>query len=130
MMKPIHALTLIPALTALMACTPLRSSVPSPETLAKIEFDLGALDANGLSGPPDGKVSVAYEFAIPDTEACRAEVLAIDPSIQLSKSRGRIGATEEQCLCIGETHQPNSIEILHRLAELPYVDRIARCWFE
>ncbi len=126
-MKPMHALLLT---TALFACTPFRSSTPSPETLAKIELDLDALDANGLAGPPDGKVSMAYEFAIPDTEACRAEVRAIDPSIQLSKSRGRIGATEEQCLCIGETHQPNHMEILHRLAELPYVERIIRCWFE
>lgn len=129
-MKTLHALLLIPALAALFACTPFRSSAPSPEVLAKIEFDLSALDADGLIGPPDGKVSVAYEFAIPDTEACRAEVLAIDPSIQISKSRGRIGATADQCLCIGETHPPNPIEILHRLAELPYVERIARCWFE
>ncbi|NLX24759.1 MAG: hypothetical protein GXY61_02195, partial [Lentisphaerae bacterium] len=83
-MKTLHALLLIPALAALFACTPFRSSAPSPEVLAKIEFDLSALDADGLIGPPDGKVSVAYEFAIPDTEACRAEVLAIDPSIQIS----------------------------------------------
>lgn len=129
-MKPLHAPLLITALAALFACTPLRSSAPSPEVLAKIEFDLSALDADGLIGPPDGKVSVAYEFAIPDTAACRAEVLAIDPSIQISKSRGRIGATADQCLCIGDTYHPNHIEILHRLAELPYVERIARCWFE
>ncbi|MBN2704417.1 MAG: hypothetical protein JXR23_09430 [Pontiellaceae bacterium] len=129
-MKLIPALLLTPVLTALFACTPLRTSAPSPEVFAKIEFDLSALDADGLIGPPDGKVSLAYEFAIPDTAACRAEVLAIDPSIQISTSRGRIGATADQCLCIGETHQPNYMEILHRLAELPYVERIARCWFE
>lgn len=129
-MKPTAACLLMPALTALFACAPLRSSSSAPEFLAKIELDLSALDANGLTGPPGGKASMAYEFTIPDTAACREEVRAIDPSIQLSKARGRIGAMENQCLCIGETHQPNHIGILHRLAALPYVERIVPCYFE
>ncbi len=33
--------------------------------MQKVELDLARLDADGLRGPPDGKVSVSYEFCIP-----------------------------------------------------------------
>jgi len=79
-----------------------------PDPWSKVELDLTALDEAGLRGPPDGKVAVAYEFAIPDTATHRAEIAAIDPTVQfMPGSRGRIGAGEGQCLCIGSTHQDN-----------------------
>jgi hypothetical protein len=57
-----------------------------------VELDLAQLDKDGLRGPPDGKVAVSYEFSIPNTNACKAEVKAIDPTIQfMPGSRGRIG---------------------------------------
>ena len=60
---------------------------------ATIEIDLAAIDTDGLRGPPDGKVAVAYEFVIPDTAAARRRVLAIDPAVEfMPGSRGRIGA--------------------------------------
>jgi hypothetical protein len=98
---------------------------------AKIEVDLEALDADGLRGPPDGKVAVDYEFAIPDTAAAREEVSRIDPSVAfMAGSRGRIGAKPGQCLCLGSTHQPRHREILLALARLPEIARIIECHHE
>jgi hypothetical protein len=98
---------------------------------AKIELDLEALDADGLRGPPDGKVAVDYEFVIPDTPAAREAVSQIDPSVELMPgSRGRIGAKAGECLCIGSTHQPRHREILLALARLPEIARIIECHHE
>jgi len=98
---------------------------------AKLELDLEALDADGLRGPPDGKVAVDYEFAIPDTPAAREAVSQIDPSVNFfPSSRGRIGAKAGECLCIGSTHQPRHREILIALAQLPEIARIIECHHE
>jgi hypothetical protein len=109
-------------------------SAPQPAPLdprAKIEVDLEALDADGLRGPPDGKVAVDYEFAIPDTAAAREAVSRIDPSVAfMAGSRGRIGAKPGECLCIGSTHQPRHHEILLALARLPEIARIIECHHE
>jgi hypothetical protein len=97
---------------------------------AKVEFEILSLDSAGLSGPEGGKVQLSYEFAIPDEERCRTEVLAIDPSVRfMSGSRGRIGARKGECLCIGSTG-PESRRALAALCKLPYVRRIIRCDFE
>jgi hypothetical protein len=96
----------------------------------KVEIDLTKLDKNGLIGPATGKRSLAYEFCIPKTAACMAEVKAIDPSIRFMRnSRGRIGAGPDQCLCIGET-QKGYRKTLQRLATLDYIKRIIVCHFE
>jgi len=98
---------------------------------AKIELDLEALDADGLRGPPDGKVAVDYEFVIPDTHAARETVSRIDPSVAfMAGSRGRIGAKAGECLCLGSTHQPRHREILLALARLPEITRIIECHHE
>jgi hypothetical protein len=99
--------------------------------MRKIEFDLDALDAAGLAGPPDGKVAVSYEFRIPDTPASRAAVTAIDPEIEITTGpRGRVNAGPGFALCIGSTHAPRHRDILLAIARLPFVERIARCDFE
>lgn len=104
---------------------------PTGDAAAKIEIDLARLDERGLRGPEDGKVAVAYEFTIPDTSETRAQVRAIDPTIEfMPGSRGRIGAAEDDLLCVGSTQQPEFREVLHKLAELPYVERIIQCHFE
>jgi len=100
-------------------------------THAKITFDLGQIDEHGLRGPPDGKVAAAYEFCIPDTAENRAEVKAIDGTVEfVPGSRGRIGCGDGQCLCIGSTGQVDCRAVLQRLAGLPYVERIDECFFE
>ena len=101
-----------------------------PAVSPKIELDLSKLDANGMRGRGSGKVLAAYEFAIPNTDKCIAEVKAIAPGIRImSGSRGRIGAGKDECLCIGET-DANYRTVLKRLADLPYVKRIIECHFE
>jgi hypothetical protein len=97
----------------------------------KVEIDLGQLDAAGFRGPPGGKISISYEFAIPNTTACKSEVKAIDQTVKfMPGSRGRIEATDQQCLCIGSTHQKAYRQTLRQLAELPYIERIIECYFE
>ena len=72
----------------------------------KVEIDLTRIGEDGLRGPPDGKVAVAYEFCIPNTGGHKARVRAIDSSVRfMPGSRGRIGAGKHQCLCIGSTSQ-------------------------
>ena len=107
-------------------------SNPSPaDPWQKIEIDLQSLAPDGLRGPADGKVAVSYEFAIPNTEACKAQVRTIDPTVQfMPGSQGRIGVPKTGCLCIGSTHQAGYRDVLRRLAELPYVERIVECLFE
>ena len=102
-------------------------SVPEP----KIELDLQNIDRDGLRGPADGKVAVSYEFAIPNTEECKAQVKAIDPTVQfMPGSPGRVRTPSNACLCIGSTHQSDYRAVLNRLAALPYVERIVECHFE
>ena len=116
---------------ALLAACASCTCLTKPDPMHKVELDLARLDADGLRGPPDGKVAVSYEFCIPNTAECRAEVKDIDRTVQLmAGSRGRIGCRDGQCLCIGATHQANYRRVLRRLAGLPYIDRIVECHFE
>ncbi|PKL43474.1 MAG: hypothetical protein CVV41_10470 [Candidatus Riflebacteria bacterium HGW-Riflebacteria-1] len=97
----------------------------------KIEFAVSLLDEDGLRGPSDGKVAVSYEFCIPDNDVCRAEIKAIDKTVQfMPGSRGRIGAGKGECLCIGSTHQDDFHNVLRALAEKSYIARIIECHFE
>ena len=130
-MQTISAAALI-AVGLLAACqVGCRTAVPATPAKHVIEFDLSVLDDDGLRGPPDGKVAVSYEFKIPDTSAARAEVRALDRTVQfLGGSPGRIGAGKGECLCIGSTHQPDFRKRLRRLAALSYVERIIECHFE
>jgi len=102
-----------------------------PEVLRKIGFDLDGLDVHGLAGGADGKVSITYEFRIPDTPENRAAVKAIDPATQIAAGpRGRVDAGPGFALCSGTTYQPRHREILLALARLPFVERIVRRVYE
>lgn len=106
-------------------------AVTLADALRKIGFDLDALDAAGLAGPPAGKVAVSYEFRIPDTPEHRAAVLAIEPALEITAGpRGRVDAGPGFALCIGSTHRPRYRRTLLDLAALPFVERISRCDFE
>jgi hypothetical protein len=73
-------LNLLSLLSLCAACAPTAQSVKTdPEH--KVELNLSQLDADGLRGPADGKVAVAYEFAIPNNDECKARVVAIDHTI-------------------------------------------------
>jgi hypothetical protein len=102
-----------------------------PATLAKITFDTAVIHEDGLRGPADGLVAVSYEFCIPAKDECYQQVRAIDPRIQIMQgTRGRIGCSNDQALCIGQTHQPNFRQVLQKLAALEYVTEIRECVFE
>lgn len=109
----------------------LMAGCASPDAGRKITFDVSSLNGDGLRGPPDGLVAVSYEFCIPDTEAHRSEIRAIDPTVEFQGgSPGRIGCGPGQCLCIGMTHQPGFRRILRTLAQKSYIQRIDECFFE
>ena len=91
---------------------------------SKITFDLARLSPEGLVGQVDARRSLSYEFCIPATPQALAEVRAIDPTLQHSRSPGRIRCTRDQYLVIGETHKPNWRDILTQLTQRPYVQRI------
>jgi len=122
-------LALASALTAL-SCGP-EPTVAGADAWQKITFDMAQFRDDGLRGPPDGLRSLDYEFCIPATDACKAEVAAIDPTVRFSRgTRGRIGCGKDQYWCLGSTHQEGFREILRALAALPYVKRIDECFFE
>ena len=117
----------------LLLCVSCAQTKPpaQPDAWRKVEVDLTQLDAEGLRGPADGKVAVSYEFCIPNTDEGKAQVKAIDPTVQfMPGSRGRIGAGKQECLCVGSTHQKNFRQVLEALARLSYVRRIIECHFE
>jgi hypothetical protein len=112
----------------LMACKQYSRSTTqaavSDPVLNKINFDLSQISPDGLIGPPDGLRSLSYEFCIPATEQHLNQVRAIHPTIQVSRSPGRIRCTKDQYLCIGETHTSQWREKLIAIAKLDYVQRI------
>lgn len=125
-------LSLILALLLTSCCR-----LPPPDAIApayqadKIQFSLDTIRPDGLRGPADGLTSVAYEFCVPADEAIYEEVRLIDPSVKFHKSSpGRIGCSQQETLCIGETHQENWKEKLLTLSALPYIDEIRECYFE
>ncbi len=98
---------------------------------SKITFDLDRINEEGLVGPPAGLRSVMYEFCIPADSLLAEEVRSIDRSVSLyPRSRGRIGCSEEQILCIGSTQQPEWRGVLERLAALDFVARIDESFME
>ncbi len=126
----VPGITLVVCLCVCVSCAHTKPA-PTLDSWQKVELDLASLDEDGLRGPPDGKVAVSYEFCIPDTEACKAQVRAIDRTVEfMPGSRGRIGASRQECLCIGSTNQKDFRRVLRALADLPWIHRIIECHFE
>lgn len=127
-MSLVTRLTLLIATIALLwSCANQRILHPNP----KIGFDINALDNDGLMGPADGKVAVSYEFCVPAYNQYLNQVRQIDPSLKFhKKSKGRIACSKAEWLCIGSTHQEYARDKLQRLAELEFVKRIERTYFE
>lgn len=124
-------LILIFSMVAQIGCNKASKTVQPAAPVKKIEINLSSLDANGLRGPDDGKVSVAYEFCIPDRPEYKNEVKAIDKTVEFFPgAKGRIGANSDECLCIGNTHQPDFPQVIEKLSRLTYIRRIIECHFE
>jgi hypothetical protein len=120
-------------LAAVLALIAVAAAAVEPQgpVLGVIGFDLCEIDADGLVGPPGGKVALDYELCIPAAERFVAEVQAIDDSARFQPhSPGRIGCGPDQVLVLGNTQGPDFAFVLQRLADLPYVERIERAWHE
>ena len=95
---------------------------------AKIQFDYSAIDDNGLR---NGEVAVDYEFCIPADQDILDQVMKIDQGVRVMKSsKGRIGCTAQQWLCINSTHSPGWKNKLYAIASLSYVERIEETFYE
>lgn len=95
---------------------------------AKIKFDYSSIDDNGLR---NGKVAVDYEFCIPADAAILDQVIKIDQGVRVMKSsKGRIGCTDQQWLCINSTHSAGWKTKLFEIASLSYVERIEETFYE
>ena len=95
---------------------------------AKIKFDYAAIDDSGLR---NGEVAVDYEFCIPADQQILDQVMKIDQGIRVMKSsRGRIGCTDQQWLCINSTHSAGWKKKLFAIASLSYVERIEETFYE
>ncbi len=105
-------------------------STSAEDAESKIRIDLSRLDADGLQGPPDGLRALHYEYCIPDRLEAIQAVTAIDRTLQIQRSPGRIGCGTAELLCLGHTHQPDHSRVLERLAALPYVAIIREAFFE
>ena len=95
---------------------------------AKIKFDYAAIDDSGLR---NGEVAVDYEFCIPADQDILDQVIKIDQGVRVMKSsKGRIGCTDQQWLCINSTHSPGWKNKLYAIASLSYVERIEETFYE
>ena len=113
-----------------IACAP-KISRNDPTVWKEIKLNFKQIDNEGLTGPPNGKVSVHYEFCIPQSEKLWKRVHQIDTTAQLMRqSKGRIACSSSQWLIIGNTHQPTYRLVLYDLAALPYVQRIDQVYWE
>jgi len=98
---------------------------------AKIRFPIDDIRPDGLRGPPDGLVSVAYEFCVPADAGVYRELLQVDPGLLIQPAAsGRIGCLASQALVIGETGQAGWRGRLEALSRLDYVEEIRECHFE
>ena len=107
------------------------TSTLNKNPLMKITFDINKINNEGLCGPKDSLVSVDYEFCIPGNTSYVEEIIKIDPTVVVHKdSSGRIGCSQEEYLCIGNTLQKDFKDVLSKLASLTYIRRIDRCFWE
>ena len=121
------------AIASLGGCgaSPLHGVDASHEDLSKIKFDLARIHPDGLRGPPDGLVTVAYVFSVPADEGVYQELRRIDPDLRIApEARGRDGGGPGLAVCIGSTARPNWRDVLGRLSGLSYVKEIRECFFE
>lgn len=120
----------IASLALMLLCGPGAAGAGDAAFAGKLAFDLSSLDAAGLYGPADGLRALHYEFCIPDRRYAIARVRAIDASVEMHRSPGRIGCRADQLLCLGSTHQHGYREVLEGLARLDFVERIEQSHFE
>lgn len=127
-MKTIKISLLSAIILLLVSCSVFKSKAVK-KAESKMNFEFSKLDKEGLIKKKG--TSLAYEFCIPNNIESLTKIKAIDESISIYKSgTGRIGCSENEILCIGETHNKNYKSILLQIAELDYVKSINESFFE
>lgn len=122
-------LSLVAILIITIASCSLFKSKAFKQAESKMNFEFSKLDKNGLIKKRGS--SLAYEFCIPNNETYLDKIKEIDESISIYKSgSGRIGYSNNEILCIGETHNKDYKRILTQIAELEYVKSINESFFE
>lgn len=121
-----HVVSFLSLLILAIGCSP----QPDSRAIDKINFDLEALDPDGLLGPPSGKRALSYEYCVPDEQRMLDQIRSIDPTAEISISPGRIGCRSDQRLVLGNTHQPHFRRVLLRLVSLPEVEHVEQAFFE
>ena len=100
--------------------------ISDQEFVHKIAFDICKIAERGTLSGSHHEATIDYEFCIPAEDRYATEIQRIDATVAIHKeSSGRIGCSEKQWLCIGNTHQENIREVLLKLARLPYINRKA-----
>ncbi len=120
------------SLLLLSGCSTWTQALHSSNFEKKVHIErLSGLNPEGLYGPPDGLVSLSYEFCIPGDIKHVEEVMAVDPTVVVYQhSPGRIGCSKNQYLCIGSTSQLNYRQTLEKLADKPFIHSIKETYFE
>lgn len=96
--------------------------------VSKINFDYSNIDDRGFR---NGIAPVDYEFCIPAKDMDLKKVKQIEPDVKVMKSsRGRVGCTDEQWLCIVNTWDDAWKKKLEQIATLPFVQRIEETFYE
>lgn len=122
-------LSLVAILIITFASCSLFKSKAVKQAESKMNFEFSKLYKNGLIKKRG--TSLAYEFCIPNNETYLDKIKEIDESISIYKSgSGRIGCSNNEILCIGETHNKDYKRILTQIAELEYVKSINESFFE
>jgi hypothetical protein len=122
-------LSLVAILIITIASCSLFKSKAVKQAESKMNFEFSKLDKHGLIKKRG--TSLAYEFCIPNNETYLDKIKEIDESISIYKSgSGRIGCSNNEILCIGETHNKDYKRILTQIAELEYVKSINESFFE
>lgn len=102
-----------------------------PQSSPKITFDLDQIGEDGLGKQAGSKVAIDYEYCIPADEKYVTIIQKIDPNFKImKKSRGRIGCTKSQWLCMGNTYQKDWRNVLLTLADQTFIAQIDRAFFE
>ena len=97
----------------------------------KISFELDALEPNGPVSTPGIGTPVDYEFCIPYSDRALQEIRRIDPAITCQNGpSGRIGCTQDEYLCIGNTAGKDAVSVLCKLSLLGYIERIDQTFWE
>lgn len=117
---------------AVLETTPTVEPMPMVQgNMSKIDFDVNALNEDGLMGDRNGLVIVNYQFCFVKGEENEKAIRELDPSIRINQTPAS-GARcrSEEALAQGNTYQPNHKQIIFSLSNLHFVNKIKRVWFE